>query len=432
MSEPFPFQVCFEQPTTRRYFPRPYYPPPTRKAGILATSKKLPLFTELPSRGIRRLIFPKLPITDEPSLSKTRSRIGSNIIRCMIVDSAIYVNGRRAVEPSSLQETYEACRNQQGLAWIGLYDPTEEELSSVAEEFGLHPLAVEDAIKAHLRPKLERYGETLLVVLRPARYIDESETVEFGEIHVFVGPDFVVTVRHGRATTLDRVRRSLESMPELLRRGPEAILYAIMNQVVDDYAPVVAGLENDIDEIETEVFGGNAGVSRRIYELSREVIEFQRGTAPLEGMLSNLIEDGAEHVDPEVRRYLRHVQERAIRTIEQAAGFRELLNSILSVNLTLVGLQQNEEVKALYGAAIEQNEKVQALSEASINLNDQVKRISAWAAILVAPTLVGTIYGMNFEYMPELHWTLGYPFALVLMVAVSVALYVLFKRRGWL
>jgi magnesium transporter len=336
----------------------------------------------------------------------------------MIVDSAIYVDGRRAVEPASLQETYEACREQQGLAWIGLYEPTEEELSSMAEAFELHPLAVEDAIKAHQRPKLERYGETLFVVLRSARYIDESETVEFGEIHVFVGPDFVVTVRHGRASTLDRVRKRLESMPELLRRGPEAILYAIMDQVVDDYAPVVAGLENDIDEIETEVFGGNAGVSRRIYELSREVIEFQRGTAPLAGMLSNLIEDSAERLDPEVRRYLRDVQDHAIRAIEQAAGFRELLNNILSVNLTLVGLTQNEEVKALSEAAIEQN--------------DQVKRISAWAAILFAPTLVGTVYGMNFDYMPELHWIFGYPFALMLMLAVSVSLYVVFKRRGWL
>lgn len=336
----------------------------------------------------------------------------------MIVDSAIYVDGRRAVEPASLQETYEACREQQGLAWIGLYEPTEEELSSVAEAFELHPLAVEDAIKAHQRPKLERYAETLFVVLRSARYIDESETVEFGEIHVFVGPDFVVTVRHGRASTLDRVRKRLESMPELLRRGPEAILYAIMDQVVDDYAPVVAGLENDIDEIETEVFGGNAGVSRRIYELSREVIEFQRGTAPLAGMLSNLTEDSAERLDPEVRRYLRDVHDHAIRTIEQAAGFRELLNNILSVNLTLVGLTQNEEVKALSEAAIEQN--------------DQVKRISAWAAILFAPTLVGTVYGMNFDYMPELHWIFGYPFALMLMLAVSVSLYVVFKRRGWL
>jgi len=336
----------------------------------------------------------------------------------MIVDSAIYVDGRRAVEPASLQETYEACREQQGLAWIGLYEPTEEELSSMAEAFELHPLAVEDAIKAHQRPKLERYGETLFVVLRSARYIDEAETVEFGEIHVFVGPDFVVTVRHGRASTLERVRKRLESMPELLRRGPEAILYAIMDQVVDDYAPVVAGLENDIDEIETEVFGGNVGVSRRIYELSREVIEFQRGTAPLAGMLSNLIEDSAERVDPEVRRYLRDVQDHAIRAIEQAAGFRELLNNILSVNLTLVGLTQNEEVKALSEAAIEQN--------------DQVKRISAWAAILFAPTLVGTVYGMNFDHMPELHWIFGYPFALMLMLAVSVSLYVVFKRRGWL
>ena len=336
----------------------------------------------------------------------------------MIVESAIYVDGRRAVEPASLQETYEACREQQGLAWIGLYEPTEEELSSMAEAFELHPLAVEDAIKAHQRPKLERYGETLFVVLRSAWYIDEAETVEFGEIHVFVGPDFVVTVRHGRASTLERVRKRLESMPELLRRGPEAILYAIMDQVVDDYAPVVAGLENDIDEIETEVFGGNVGVSRRIYELSREVIEFQRGTAPLAGMLSNLIEDSAERVDPEVRRYLRDVQDHAIRAIEQAAGFRELLNNILSVNLTLVGLTQNEEVKALSEAAIEQN--------------DQVKRISAWAAILFAPTLVGTVYGMNFDHMPELHWIFGYPFALMLMLAVSVSLYVVFKRRGWL
>jgi magnesium transporter len=350
----------------------------------------------------------------------------------MIVDSAIYVDGRRAVEPASLQEFYEACRQQHGLAWIGLYEPTKEELSSVAQEFGLHPLAVEDVIKAHQRPKLERYAETLFVVLRPARYIDETETVEFGEIHAFVGPDFVVTVRHGKASTLDRVRRRLESMPELLRRGPEAILYAIMDQVVDDYAPVVAGLENDIDEIETEVFSGNAGVSRRIYELSREVIEFQRATAPLAEMLSHLIQDGAKQVDQEVRRYLRDVQDHAIRTIEQAASFRELLNNILNVNLTLVGLQQNEEVKVLTEAAMEQNEEVKALTEASIEQNDQMKKISAWAAILFAPTLVGAIYGMNFDYMPELHWSFGYPYALILMLTISVSLYVVFKRRGWL
>jgi magnesium transporter len=255
--------------------------------------------------------------------------------------------------------------------------------------------------------------------LKSARYLDGSEkTVEFGEIHVFVGADFVVTVRHGEASTLDRVRRRLESMPELLCRGPEAILYAIMDQVVDDYAPVVAGLEHDIDEIESEVFGGKAGVSKRIYELSREVIEFQRATTPLVGILSSLIAECAYQVDSEVRRYLRDVQDHALRVTEQVVGFREILQNILSVNLTLVGLSQNEEVNKLTQVSIEQNE--------------EVKRISAWAAILFAPTLVGTIYGMNFNHMPELHWLLGYPFALLLMLVTSVSLYAVFKQRGWL
>jgi len=336
----------------------------------------------------------------------------------MIVDNAIYVGGRRAAEPVSLQETYEACRERHGLAWIGLYEPTEEEFSSVAEEFGLHSLAVEDAIKAHQRPKIERYGETLFTVLKPARYIDESEMVEFGEIHAFVGTDFVVTVRHGKASALDRVRQRLESEPELLCRGSEAVLYAIMDRVVDDYAPVVAGLEHDIDEIETEVFGGNTGVSRRIYELSREAIQFRRCTAPLLGILSNLIEDDASRVDPEVRRYLRDVQDHALRVNEQVTALRELLQNILSVNLTLVGISQNEEVNKLTQASMEQSE--------------EVKRISAWAAILFAPTLIGTVYGMNFNHIPELHWQLGYPFALLLMILTSVSLYIVFKRRGWL
>jgi magnesium transporter len=337
----------------------------------------------------------------------------------MIVDNAIYVDGRRTAEPSSLHDTHEAVRRQGGLAWIGLHAPTEEEFSSVAGEFGLHPLVVEDAVKAHQRPKIERYAGTLFVVLRPARYVDETETVEFGEVHVFVGEDFVVTVRHGEASELGRVRGRLEDDPELLRLGPEAVLYAVLDQVVDDYAPVVAGLENDIDEIEVEVFSGNAGVSRRIYELSREVIEFQRAIKPLPGIVGRLIAGVDKYnVDPELQRYLRDVQDHAIRVVEQVDGFRELLQNILSVNLTLVSLQQNEEVKTL--------------TEASIEQNNEVKKISAWAAILFAPTLVGTVYGMNFGHMPELHWTFGYPFALALMLLVSVSLYLVFKRRGWL
>lgn len=334
------------------------------------------------------------------------------------MDSAIYVDGHRAAEPGSLEETYETCRQQRGIAWIGLYKPTEEEFDSVAGEFELHPLAVEDAIQAHQRPKLEYYGQTLFVVLKTARYLDESETVEFGELHVFLGEDFVVTVRHGESPDLSEVRQRLEEDPELLRRGPEAILHAIMDRVVDDYSPVVDGLENDIDEIEAEVFSGNAGVSRRIYELSREVIEFQRATKPLVVVLSSLIDDEGLEVDLEVRRYLRDVQDHALQVVESVEGFRELLSSILEVNLTLVSLAQSEETKIL--------------TQASINQNEEVKKISAWAAILFAPQLVGTVYGMNFDYMPELHWLFGYPFALVLMLMVSITLYLVFKRRGWL
>jgi magnesium transporter len=336
-----------------------------------------------------------------------------------IVNNAVYVDGRKSAEPNSLRETYEQVRNRDGLAWIGLYKPTEEEFTSVAEEFGLHELAVEDAIQAHQRPKIERYGNALFVVLRPARYLDAPEEVEFSEVHVFVGENFVVTVRHGEAPDLGMVRRRMEEESGLLSRGPEAILYAIMDRVVDGYGPVVRGLENDIDEIESEVFGGNPEVSRRIYELSREVIEFQRAVKPLTGILGGLIAGFDKHdIDPELQRYLRDVQDHAIQVQEQVAGFRDLLQNILSVNLTLVSLQQNEEVKAL--------------TEVSIDQNEEVKKISAWAAILFAPTLVGTVYGMNFDHMPELHWALGYPYALLLMVLVSLSLYVVFKRRAWL
>ncbi|MGI8861079.1 MAG: magnesium/cobalt transporter CorA [Rubrobacteraceae bacterium] len=320
----------------------------------------------------------------------------------MIIDRAIYVEGQRKEAPDDLEDTYEACRRMGGMAWIGLHEPSEEEFSTVAEEFELHPLAVEDAIEAHQRPKLERYGDITFVVLKPARYVDETETVEFGEIHVFSGPDFVITIRHGEASALDEVRVRLEDEPDLLKRGSTAVLYAIMDQVVDDYGPVVEGLENDIDEIETDVSGGNPEVSRRIYQRSREVIQFQRAAKPLISGVESLLHD--ERLGPELKRYLRDVQDHLLRVAEQIDGFRELLTNVLSVNLTLTG----------------------------INQSDQTKKVSAWAAILFAPTLVGTVYGMNFDSMPELHWTLGYPFALALMLAISVILYLVFKNRSWL
>ncbi len=336
-----------------------------------------------------------------------------------LVDNAVYVDGRRTADPRSLDETYELLRQRRGMAWIGLYRPDADEIRSVAREFDLHPLAVEDAITAHQRAKLERYGTTLFTVLRPARYLDDTERVEFGEVHVFTGEGFVVTVRHAEAPDLGRVRDRLERAPELLRLGPEAVLYAILDQVVDEYAPVVAGLENDIDEIEDQLFKGDPAVSRRVYELSREVIEFQRATRPLLGMLHSL-EAGFDkyNVDVELRRNLRDVQDHAIRIVERADSFRALLQNALTVQATLVGQQQNDEMRSL--------------TETSLVQNEEVKKISAWAAILFAPTLVGTVYGMNFDRMPELHWPLGYPLALGLMVVTSVTLYLVFKRRSWL
>ncbi|MFI6622670.1 magnesium and cobalt transport protein CorA [Streptomyces sp. NPDC050528] len=337
-----------------------------------------------------------------------------------VVQAALYRDGVRVSAPDTLADTFRELREQPaGMAWIGLARPTESELLSLAAEFDLHPLAVEDAMEAHQRPKLERYGETLFVVLSAARYLDTTEEVDFGELHVFVGPDFVITVRHGAAPDLSAVRQRMEESPELLKLGPEAVLYAILDAVVDGYAPVVTGVQTDIDEIETEVFRGDPKVSRRIYELSREMVEFQRATRPLVGMLHSLMAGFAKYgTDEELQRYLRDVADHVTHTSERVDGFRQALSDILTVNATLVTQEQNAEMRALAEAGFEQNE--------------EIKKISSWAAILFAPTLVGTIYGMNFDRMPELGWRFGYPFAIGLMGVVCVSLYLIFKRRDWL
>jgi magnesium transporter len=340
--------------------------------------------------------------------------------RSKIVDSAVYVDGQRVASPASLAETFDSLRREPtGMAWIGLYRPTEHEVESLASEFELHPLAVEDAIHAHQRPKIERYGDILFLVLRPARYLDDTEQVEFGEVHVFVGSRFVLTVRHSEAPEFASVRHRLESQCDLLRRGPEAVLYAVLDKVVDGYYPVVAGLGNDIDEIEAEVFSGDPKVSRRIYELSREVADFQRATRPLSGMIAALCAGFVKYsVDEELQRYLRDVEDHLTQIVERVDEFRQALRDMLTVNATLVAQQQNEEMRRL--------------SEASNLQNEEVKKISAWAAILFAPTLIGTVYGMNFEHMPELGWAHGYPLALFLMGFTCAVLYTVFKRRDWL
>ncbi len=367
----------------------------------------------------RALTPPRPPEPPAPAPSPPASPADSTEV-ASVVEAALYQDGVRVSSPATLADTFRELRDQpSGMAWIGLARPTEAELLSLAAEFDLHPLAVEDAMEAHQRPKLERYGDTLFVVLRAARYLDAPEEVDFGELHVFVGPDFVITVRHGAAPDLSAVRRRMEETPELLKLGPEAVLYAILDTVVDGYVPVVTGVQNDIDEIETEVFRGDPEVSRRIYELSREMVEFQRATRPLVGMLHGLMAGFSKYgTDEELQRYLRDVADHVTHTSERVDGFRQALTEILTVNATLVTQQQNAEMRALAEAGFEQNE--------------EIKKISSWAAILFAPTLVGTIYGMNFTHMPELRWVLGYPFAIALMGIVCTSLYVIFKRRDWL
>ncbi len=337
-----------------------------------------------------------------------------------VVNNAVYVEGARIATPATLAETFSLLAQQPAaLAWIGLYRPETSLLVELADEFDLHELAIEDAVVAHQRPKLERYGGTMFMVLRAAHYDDDVEHVDFGELHVFAGANFVITVRHSEGPDLSIVRRHMESTPDAMHGGAEAVLYAIMDAVVDGYTPVIEGLATDIDEIETQVFDGDPKVSRRIYELSREVIEFQRAVTPLTAMLDQFSAGFADgHVDDELEPVLRDMADHVIQTTEKIEEFRVLLRDILAVNTSLVGQRQNDEA--------------QRLSAASIDQAEQTRRISGWAAILFAPSLVGSIYGMNFTFMPELDLRWGYFGALGLMAASSVVLYVVFKKRGWL
>lgn len=336
-----------------------------------------------------------------------------------IIDNAVYVDGRRTPDPAALSETCELVRARHGFGWIGLYRPDPQELRAVATEFTIHPLAVEDAQEGHQRPKIERYGDDRFVVLRPARYLDEEERVDFGEVDVFTGSDFVVVIRHAEAPDIKAVRARLESEPSLLAAGPLAVLYAVADRVVDDYGPVVNGLENDIDEIEDQLFAGDGAVSQRIYELTREVITFQRAIDPLTGVLEQLRADleGDEDLI-EVRRGMRDVLDHVTRIRERVEGFRDLLQNALTVNATLVGQRQNEQMERLSRDSYEQG--------------SQVKKVSSWAAIGFFPAMLASVWGMNFEDMPELKWQFGYPLALLSMITLGVVLYVTFKRRNWL
>jgi magnesium transporter len=323
----------------------------------------------------------------------------------VIVDCAIYEEGHRRDGSVDLQDAYRACRKGGNFAWIGMYEPTEEEFDSLQREFDLHPLAVEDAIHAHERPKLEVFDETVFIVLKTARYLDPREVVEFGEILIFLGHDYILTVRHGKASALKEVRDRLESDPELLKHGPGVVLHAIVDHVVDDYAPALEGLSEDIEQVENEVFSDDrTNPAERIYRLKREVLEFNRAAAPLVDPVDRLSKGHYEQVHPDVQAYFRDVNDHLMRVHEQLESYRDLLTSVLQANLAQVTVRQN----------------------------DDVRRISAIVAILAVPTMLAGIYGMNFEHMPELEWTFGYPLVIAVMLVICTTLFRFFRRAGWL
>lgn len=323
----------------------------------------------------------------------------------MIIDAALYVDGLREPSPFQLSGARRAAMADNAFCWIGLFEPNEREFAEVGTELDLHELAVEDAIVAHQRPKLEMYDDTMFVVLKPARYLEAEESVELGEILLFVDDDFVVAVRHGEASQLITVRKSLESQPEELRLGSGAVLLAVTERVVDDYTRVLAELENDIQELEKQVFSptGDAPTAR-IYNLKREVVEFAQATTPLLDPLDRLARGRFQAIHPDLREYFRDTHDQLRREVDRITALSDLLTSIIDANLTQVGVRQNEDMR----------------------------KISAWVAIAAVPTLLAGVWGMNFARMPELQWRFGYPLALMAMLTVSAVLYRRFKRSGWL
>ncbi|MFI1698411.1 MULTISPECIES: magnesium/cobalt transporter CorA [Streptomyces] len=331
----------------------------------------------------------------------------------MIVDCAIYRDGRRTEGPQDFSDALDDVRAEGGFVWIGLHEPSEKEFAHVTREFALHPLAVEDSLKAHQRPKLEVYDDSLFLVLKPVVYEPESDAVSSGEIMVFLGDSFVLTVRHGEGSPLAAVRRRLEQEPEMLAKGPTAVVYAIADATVDHYLDVAAELQTDLEELETEVFspdgGGSRNTASRIYMFKRQILEFRRATVPLAPPVSRLAGSGVAgtglpFVNDEARPFFRDVGDHLARVNESVEGLDRLVSDILSAHLAQMSVRQN----------------------------DDMRKISAWAAMAAVPTMIAGIYGMNFEHMPELRWTWGYPAVIAVMAVLEVGLYRTFKRRGWL
>ncbi|WP_239098552.1 magnesium/cobalt transporter CorA [Micromonospora qiuiae] len=332
--------------------------------------------------------------------------------RSATVDCGLYLDGRRQAGDWDYAKALAAARRAEtGFVWLGLHEPDLTEMTEIAATYGLHELAVEDAVKAQQRPKLERFGEVSFLVLRTARYCEHAEltensdVVETGQVMLFIGPQFLISVRHGDACRLAPVREELETRQELLLHGPWAVAYAITDRVVDLYLEVADRLEDDMDVLETEVFDRqSSGRIQRIYQMKRELVEFKRAVMPLQRPLLALATQMNRDVPKEVRRYFRDVQDHLSRTVEQVNSYDDLLNSILQARLAQVTVDQNNDMR----------------------------KIAAWAAIAAVWTAIAGIYGMNFDFMPELKMTYGYPVVLALMLTISLTLYRWFRRNDWL
>jgi magnesium transporter len=342
-----------------------------------------------------------------------------------VVTCAAYAGGRRVAEVP-LDDIDRVLRDSDGgFIWIGLYEPDQELLRKVQSEFGLHDLAIEDAHRAHQRPKLEQYEKSLFIVLRTAQLIqkDGQLDVEFGETHVFVGGSYVVTVRHGSQRSYADLRARLEASPALLAQGPGFVLYALMDFLVDQYFPIVAGLEEEVSALEEALLGDSSDrFSRktltRIYQLKRDLLRVKRAVAPLIEVANRLMRFDFDFVPNDTRPYFRDVLDHVIRINEMVDNLRELLTTAFEVNLSLISVEENQEMKRL--------------AEWSVEQNKDTRRLAAWAAIIAVPTMIAGVYGMNFQIMPELQWPFGYYFALILMFGTCVVLFLAFKRSKWL
>ena len=322
-----------------------------------------------------------------------------------VINCVAYSKGIR-VANIEIEEINKMLKQRDKFVWVGLNEPDTDLLKKIQYEFDLHDLAIEDAHNAHQRPKLETYGDTIFLVLRTAQINATTHHIDFGETHFFLGHNFIVNVRHGSSLSYKDVRARCEATPELLSKGPAFALYAIMDSIVDQYFPVIEALEQDLDEVEHEIFGNKPtrGTTQKIYELKRELLEVKRVITPLIDICNRLMRFDIKLVPDDTRPYFRDVYDHAIRLNEMLETTRDLVTAALEANFSLTSISQSEVSKKFAG----------------------------WAAIIGVPTMIAGIYGMNFEAMPELHWHYAYPVVLLVTFSLCIILYIFFKRSGWL